>query len=88
MARQQNDATFDYDGRLKDAGLIAADAAWGVGGSAKIFDCGESRMDARVILDVTAVEIASNDERYFVKLQFSDSATFASGVVELGYAAT
>ncbi len=82
MSRNRNDATFDYSLRMKDAGLIAADAAWTVDGSAKIIDLGASRVDARVIVDVTAVEIASNDERYFVKLQFSNSATFASGVVE------
>lgn len=82
MARNQKDFTYDYALRLKDAGLVAADAAATVGGSAKILDLGESRFDGRVIVDITAIEIASNDERYAIKAQFSDSSTFASGVVE------
>lgn len=82
MARNQKDFSYDADLEMKDAGLIAADAAWTVDAAAKVIDLGEARVDGRVILDVSAVEIASNDERYFVKLQFSDSATFASGIVE------
>ena len=81
MARNQKDETFDYNLRLKDAGLVAADAAATVGGSAKILNLGEARLDARVIVDVTAVEVADNDERFLIKTQFSDSATFASGIV-------
>ena len=81
MARNQKDATFDYDLRMKDAGLIAADAAWTVSGAAKILTLGDSRVDGRVIINITAIEIASNDEQYQLILQFSDSATFASGVV-------
>lgn len=82
MARNQKDFSYDADLEMKDAGLIAADAAWTVDAAAKVIDLGEARVDGRVIVDVSAIEIASNDERYFVKLQFSDSATFASGIVE------
>ena len=71
MARNQKDATFDYDLRMKDAGLIAADAAWTVGAAPR-----------SMIFDISAIEIASNDERYAIKLQLSSSATFASTVVE------
>jgi len=81
MARNQKDFTFDYELRLKDAGLIAADAAAQVGGVDKILDLGAGRVDGRVIADITACEAASNDERYLIKTQFSNSATFASGVV-------
>jgi hypothetical protein len=81
MARNQKDFTFDYDLRLKDAGLIAADAAAQVGGSDKIIDLGAARVDGRVIVDVTAVEVASNDERYLIKTQFSNAADFGSGIV-------
>lgn len=85
--------TFDYDLRLKDAGLIAADDIAQVGGSDQILDLGASRVDGRVIIDATAVEVASGDERYDIGLQFSASSTFASGVVQgpiqpLGDAAT
>lgn len=79
--RNSKDATFDFAHRMKDAGLIAADAAWQVGGADKIIDLGLSRVDGRVILDVTAIEVATGDESYRLKLQFSNSATFASGVI-------
>lgn len=81
MARNQKDETYDYEMRLKDAGLIAADAAAQVSAADKIIDLGDHRVDLRVIVDVTAAENASNDERYLIKTQFSDSSTFASGIV-------
>lgn len=82
MARNQKASSFDYDLRLKDAGLVAADAAATVGGAAKILDLGDAvRVDGRVIIDVTAIEVATGDEIYRIKTQFSASATFASGVI-------
>ena len=81
MARNQKDQTYDHELRLKDAGLIAADGAAQVGGSDKILDLGASRVDGRVIIDVTAIEVATGDESYRIKTQFSNSATFASGVI-------
>lgn len=80
MARNQKDFTFDYDLRLKDAGLIAADDIAQVGGSDKILDLGDGRFDGRVIIDATAVEVASGDERYNLELQFSNESDFGSGV--------
>jgi hypothetical protein len=67
---------------LKDAGLVAADAAATVDGSAKIIDLGTGFVAGEIVIDVTAIEIASNDERYDITLQLSDSATFASGIVD------
>lgn len=81
MARSQKDVTFDYALRLKDAGLVAADAAAQVGGAAKVIDLGAGRTDGRVKIELTAIEVADNDERFLIKTQFSNSATFASGVV-------
>lgn len=78
------DATFDYNLRLKDAGLVAASAAAQVGGVDKIIDLGAGRIDARVIVDTTAVEVDSGNELYQVVVQGSSSATFASGIVTLG----
>jgi hypothetical protein len=78
MSRNQKDETFDYSGIMKDAGLVAASAAATVGGSAKVLDLGAQRLDARVIVDVTACEAASNDEGYTVIVQVSNSPTFAS----------
>ena len=82
MARNTKDGSFDYQLRLKDAGLVAADAAAQVGGADKILDLGGAhRVDGRVIIDVTAIEVASGNELYRIKTQFSSSATFASAVI-------
>ena len=81
MARNHKDFTFDYALQLKDAGLVAADAAATVGGSAQVLDLGDSRFEGRIVADVTAIEIDNSDEAFLVIAQFSDSATFASGVV-------
>jgi hypothetical protein len=81
MARNQKDFTFDYDLQLKDAGLIAADAAAQVSGADKILDLGASRFDGRVIVDISAIEVASGNEGYKIKTQFSNSSSFASGII-------
>ena len=80
MTRNSIDATFDLDLRLKDAGLIAADAAALVGGSAQVLDLGAQRFDGRVVVDASAIEVGTGDERYDVHWQLSNSATFASVV--------
>lgn len=76
VARNQKDATRDYSGRLKDAGLVAASAAAQVAGANLIYDAGAQRLDARVILVFSAIEAATNDELYIIAIQGSDSATF------------
>jgi hypothetical protein len=77
--------TPDINGQLKDAGLIAASAAAEVGGSAKILDLGAgvAWTPFVVSLKVTALEIASNDELYTVKIEGSTSSTFASTIETL-----
>jgi hypothetical protein len=70
--------------QLKDAGAVTADAAAQVGGSNQILDLGVGRVDAKVKLQVTALDVASGDERYVLTMQGSNSATFASGIVNLG----
>lgn len=66
---------------FKDAGLVAASAAAQVGGSNRINDIGAStRFEAVMVIDVSAIEIASNDEEYTIIVQGSNSATFATGV--------
>lgn len=85
--------TPDINLRLKDSGLIDASAAAQVGGSAAILDLWPSGVATFQPLDiwinVTAIEIASNDELYTIRAQVSSSATFASvihnvGALELG----
>lgn len=83
ITRNSKDFTFDYDLRLKDAGLVAASAAAQVGGSNKIVDVGAQRFDGRVIIDVSACEVATGDEKYVIIVQGSSSSTFASNVWNL-----
>jgi hypothetical protein len=79
--RNQKDFTFDAALELKDAGAVTADAAAQVDAADKIIDLGEARADGKVIVDVATIDVVGNDERYLVIAQFSNSATFASGVV-------
>lgn len=74
--------TPDINTKLKDAGLVAASAAWQVSSSDQIIDLGGAAEVGRMLMDlhmeVTAVEVASGDEIYTVHFQVSSSATFAS----------
>lgn len=63
---------------LKAAGLVAADTAGSL-----IFDCGSAPVLGDVLVEVTALEIASGDEHYRIIVQGSNSATFASGIEHL-----
>lgn len=72
--------TLDDSGlTLKAAGLIAASAAGSV-----IADLGDGLVEGNVLIDVTALEIASNDETYDIVLQLSPDAAFgtAGNIVE------
>ena len=72
--------TFDAAFEMKDAGLVAADAAAQVDGSNKIIDLGSTaNFSGVLVVDVSAIEIASNDELYRIIVQGSNSASFASG---------
>lgn len=79
MARNRFDYTFDYDLRLKDAGDVIADDAAQVGGVDKILDLGQSRVDGTVVVDITVIEVASNNEEYIIQTQFSDVSDFDTG---------
>ena len=60
---------YDFTLSMKDAGLVAASAAATVGGAAKIANVGNGRVDGEMVIDVTAIEIASNDELYAVAIR-------------------
>jgi hypothetical protein len=75
--------TYDNNLLLKDAGLIASSQACKVGGAAKILDIGSGAMEGDVIIDVTACEIASNDESYQIGVQVSSDSAFASDYYEV-----
>lgn len=76
-----NTKIFDTLTQLKDAGLVASSAAAQVDASNQIINLGSGKVVAEVVIDATAVEVASGDELYTIICEFSDSATFASGIV-------
>ena len=84
LQRNQKDATFDYLLRLKDDGNVTASAAAQVSSADKILDMGAQRFDGRVLVDISACEVATGDEKYTLLVQGSTSATFASGIWNLG----
>lgn len=75
--------TFDANLELKDAGLVAASAAAQVSSADKVVDLGAGRVHAVAVLDVSAVEVDSGNELYTIHIQGSNSASFASGIVDL-----
>jgi hypothetical protein len=48
--------------------------------ASSILDLGAARVDARVIVDVSTIDVSSGDESYRLRVQLSNSATFASGI--------
>lgn len=73
----RNSFSFDKDLLLKDAGLVAADAAATVASAAKIVDFGAARVSGVVVVYVSAIEIASNDEAYRIIVQGSNTSDFS-----------
>lgn len=73
--------TFDKATEMKDAGAVTASAGAQVGGSAKILDLGAGLMEGTAVLDVTALDVASADEKYEIEWQLSNDAAFATGIV-------
>jgi hypothetical protein len=82
-AKSRPNYTFDAELEFKDAGLVAADGAATVDSAARVVDVGGGRFNADMVIDVSAIEIASGDERYTILIQGSSSPTFASDVVNL-----
>jgi len=74
---------FDAEMEFKDAGLVAADAAATVDSAAQIIDVGDARFEAVMIIDVSAIEIDSDNEVYDIIVQGSSSSSFASDIENL-----
>lgn len=70
--------TYDHATLLKAAGLVAASAAGSV-----ILDLGDGYMVADLIIDISALEVASGDEVYTIALEGSPIAAMTSGSVTL-----
>lgn len=77
--------TFDATGVLKDAGLVAASAAATVASAPFIYDAGFARLDAVAVIDVSAIEVGTGDESFWVIVQGSTDPAFATGIVNLAY---
>ena len=82
-AKSRPDYTFDAELEFKDSAIIGASAAAQVATVDKIIDVGTGLFVGDLIVDVTTIEIASNDERYDIIVQGSNSPTFASVFVDL-----
>lgn len=78
MANIYSRFTYDDDLNLQDAGLIAASA-----NGDNILDLGDGLFDGYMVIDVTAVEVASGDEIYDIYLEGSNVAAMSSGSVAL-----
>lgn len=83
-AQKRPQGTFDAIMEFKDAGLVAASAAATVGGVAQIVECGTGLFKADMVVEASAIEVDTGDERYTIIVQGSNSATFANTIVPLG----
>lgn len=71
--------TFDALLEAKDSYAVVASAAAQVDSVNKIIDLGAGKVEADLIVDVTAMDVTSDDEVYEIHVQISDSALFVSG---------
>lgn len=79
---RETNYTLDTLLQLKDDGAVTATGSAQVGGSDEILDLGSADVlcIGDVVIDVSAIDIASTDEVYNILLEGSDSSTFASGI--------
>lgn len=83
-AKSRPTYTFDANLEMKDAGLVASSAAATVDSAAKVLACGTGFFEGELVIDVTAIEVASGDELYNIAIQGSNDSGFSSGTeVEL-----
>jgi hypothetical protein len=75
---QYSRKTYDAGTLIKAAGLVAASAAGSV-----IVDLGDGFMDGDMVIDISALEVASTDEVYTISLEGSAVAAMTSGSVIL-----
>lgn len=82
-AKSRPTYTFDALLEMKDAHLVAADDPAQVDSADKILNVGSGLFEGTLVIDVTAIEIASNDELYKICVQGSSSSSFASDIEDL-----
>ncbi len=73
---------FDNDYILHTAGLVFSCNATVVAGATMV-TIGDGLLEANAVIDVTAIEIASDDELYTICVQGSSESDFASAVENL-----
>ncbi len=71
-------AIYDDSLLMKDAGLVAADAAATVKSKACVIDLGAGYFRGMVVIDVSAIETGSSDETYGICWQVSATTAFTS----------
>lgn len=83
MTFQAHNFLLDSGTQLKDAGLVAADAAGTVSSVAAYVDLGAANAYARfaIVIDWTACEVATGDEVYAIKVQGATSSAFSTAYV-------
>lgn len=83
-AKSRPTKPFDADLEFKDAGLVAASAAATVDSVAKVVDVGTGFFEGEMVIDVSAIEVDTGNERYSISIQGSDNSDFSTGTeVEL-----
>lgn len=75
---QYSQKTYDGALVLKAAGLVATSAA-----GSTIIDLGDGFMEADLVIDITALEVATGDEIYTIALEGSSVAAMTSASVTL-----
>lgn len=78
MANKYSQFTYDNALSLKAAGLVASTTT-----ESTIVDLGEGLVDGFLVLDVSAVEVATGDEKYTIHLEGSNVSGMGSGSVSL-----
>jgi hypothetical protein len=81
MAKYRQNFQYDDALNLKDAADVTSTAAGSL-----VVDLGDGFFDGYLVIDVTALEVASTDEKYTIVLEGSNVAALASGSVVLAAA--
>lgn len=81
--RQNLDRLFDAELQFKDLVAVTTSGAAQVSGSDKIIDTGGGFFEGDMVIDITAMDVATGDEVYNIHVQGSSSATFSSGLASI-----
>ena len=81
---------YDVKLQLKDAGAVTSSGYGEVDGQAAVLNVGEGLIKARLVVDVSAIEVDDSDELYQLHLMGGDDESFTETVslvaLELGAA--